>query len=96
MARVVRSIPLASLILVSCASVGGGDALNFAQVQSLREGTSEQEVVRQFGAPRDRRVFDDGSIALAYRAENAAGTVEELRVAFDEKGLSRWTLAPRE
>ena len=69
--------------------------LNYAQVHALREGMTPDEVVRQFGPPASRRTFEDGSLALAYRAENAAGEVEELRIAFAEKGLSRWTLASR-
>jgi len=69
--------------------------LNYAQVRTLREGMAPDEVVRQFGLPESRRTFDDGSVALAYPAENAAGEVEELRIAFAKKGLTRWTLAPR-
>ena len=99
MAPVLRSIPLLPLILASCAVVtgsgSGSGVLNYAQVNSLRTGMAIDEVVRQFGEPRSRHEFDDGSTAIAYRAENARGEVGELRIAFGETGLSRWTLAPR-
>jgi len=95
---VVRSITLAPLFLAACALTNGGsrgEILSYAQVQSLREGMAVDEVVRQFGEPLSRQAFDDGSLALAYRAENALGKVEELRIAFGKTGLLRWTLKPR-
>ncbi|MHC4939414.1 MAG: outer membrane protein assembly factor BamE domain-containing protein [Planctomycetota bacterium] len=93
----MRSIPLTTLILAACSlpKIGGGDALSYAQVQSLREGMSIEEVVRQLGKPIDTKKVDGKTRALAYRAENARGEVEELRIAFDDNGLVRWTLAPR-
>jgi outer membrane protein assembly factor BamE (lipoprotein component of BamABCDE complex) len=93
----LRSIPLTTLILAACAAVGSskGNALSFAQVQSLRERMSVEEVVRQFGQPLDTKKVDGKTRALAYRAENAQGKVEELRIAFDDNGLVRWTLAAR-
>ena len=71
--------------------------LSYAQVQSLKVSTPAAEVVRVFGPPTSRLKQDDRTLALAYRAENGAGAVGELRIALDDEGrVERWTLAPRE
>ena len=94
----MRSIPLTTLILAACSSIGGnrGDALSYAQVQSLRPGMEMKEVLRQFGTPIDSKKVEGKTRAIAYRAENARGEVQELRIGFDDKGVARWTLAARE
>ncbi|MEM9406769.1 MAG: hypothetical protein AAGA81_12095 [Acidobacteriota bacterium] len=100
----MRSIPIATLLLVAaCGSDsfvrggrGGEGVLSFAQVQSIERGMSLAELEKRFGPPVSKLEGEGRVAAVAYRAENAQGGVEELRIAVDADGLvERWTLAER-
>ena len=70
--------------------------LNYAQVQSIAEGETAEQLIDRFGEPGERLETDGEIRALGYAAENPYGEVQELRIGFGDDGkVVRWTLAPR-
>ena len=94
------SVVLAAACGVTPMKRGGTNnpgVLSSAQVATLAAGTPAKELVTQFGPPVHQLKIDGRVVALAYRAENANGEEEELRIALDEEmRVVKWTLAPRQ
>lgn len=93
-----RTALLALGILTACqgplALLGKGEALSYAQVQSLEKGMRAKTILRTFGEPLHRLEKEGRVVGLTYRCEDARGKIRELRLGFSPDGvLQRWTVA---
>ena len=96
-------VPACGISPVKKGGVDRPGVLSHAQVESLVAGKPATEVIHEFGPPgsqlkEDGQLKEEGRVlALAYRAENAQGDEQELRIGLDrELRVVKWTLAPRE
>ena len=84
------TLVLTALVVATagCASTwSSSEALSYAQVRSIQQGQSADEIESLLGAPQER------GRALVYPAENPDGKVLELRIDLDEDGrVISWTL----
>ena len=91
------SIPACGVTPVKKGGVDRPGVLSHAQVESLVVGKPATEVIHEFGPPANQLKKEGRVLALAYRAEDAQGEDQELRIALDpELRVVRWTLASRE
>jgi hypothetical protein len=92
----MRSIPVATLLLVAACGTFKGSVLSYAQYQSLEKGMTAKAVISAFGEADDLMEHEGKITGLTYRCENANGKKGVLRLGFDKNGkLTKWVLKDR-
>ena len=91
-------MPTLLLAAVGCSSLRfRSGALSYAQVQSIKEGQTADDIRSLLGEPQDALKDGDQVRELIYAAENPDGKVKTLRIGFDLAGhVSGWTLGQKD